>query len=60
MEKEKIILDSDCSPHSQMSHAFWMTSHYKVNKKYPVTCHRTNFITCDCPWSIHATYSSMP
>lgn len=33
MEKEKRILDSDFSCHSQMSHAFWVRSQSKVNKK---------------------------
>ena len=52
MEKEKRIPYSDCSPDSQMSHVFWLRSQSKVNKKYLITCHRTNFITCDFPWSI--------
>jgi len=52
IEKEKIIRDSDCSHHEQMSHAFWVRSQSKHNKQYLVTCHRTNFLTCNFPWSI--------
>ena len=52
MEKEKRIPDSDCSSLEQMCHDFWVRIRYKPNKKYLVTCHRINFLTCDCPWSI--------
>ena len=52
MEKAKRIPDSDCSPHSQMSHDFWVRSQSKVNKQYLITCHHTNFITSDFPWFI--------
>ena len=53
MEKEKIVPDSDCNPREKTSHDFWVRSQSTVNKKYLVTCHRTNFITCDYLRSIH-------
>lgn len=52
MKKAKRIPDSDCNPHDKMSHSFWVSIQSKPNKKYLVTFHRTNFLTCDCPWSI--------
>ena len=53
MEKAKRIPDSDHDTHEQMSHAFWVRSQSKINKQYIFTSHRTTFITCDFPWSIH-------
>jgi hypothetical protein len=52
MEKARRILDSDCCHHESISHAYWVRSQTKCDKKYLVTWYRTNFIACDCPWSI--------
>ena len=53
MEKTRRIPDIDCRPHESISHAYWVRSKSKPNKKYLIIWHCTNFITCDCPWSIH-------
>jgi hypothetical protein len=53
IEKARRIPDSDCKPHESISHAYWVRSQTKPNKKYLVTWYRTNFIACDFPWSIH-------
>jgi hypothetical protein len=52
MEKARRIPDSDCCLHESISHSYWVMSQTKCDKKYLVTWYRTNFITCDCPWSI--------
>ena len=52
MEKARRIPDSDCCPHESILHAYWVRSQSKCDKQYLVTWYRTNFIACDCPWSI--------
>ena len=52
MQRAKIIADSDCFPHENISHANWVTSQTNRDEKYLVTWYRTNFIAFDFPWSI--------
>ena len=52
MEKARRILNSDCRPHESISHAYWVRIQSKLDNKYLIIWHRTNFITCNFPWSI--------
>jgi hypothetical protein len=52
IEKARIIPNSDCKPNESIPHAYRVRSQTNPNKQYLVTWYHTNFIACDCPWSI--------
>ena len=52
MEKARRIPDSDCCPHESTPRAYWVRSQTNRDKKYLVNWYRTNFVACECPWSI--------